>query len=203
MYFDPRTEPHGLARSPYTALVVPRPIGWISTVSASGVVNLAPYSFFNMISSSPPFVMFSSADRKDSQRNAEETGEFVCSLASYELKDEMNASSAPFPPGVSEPERIGLEMAPSRNVRPPRVARAPSALECRYFKTVELHSADGKRNRSSVVIGEVVGIYIDDRVIVDGMLDIRRMRPVARLGYLDYSVVDDFFTMPRPAGSRE
>jgi flavin reductase (DIM6/NTAB) family NADH-FMN oxidoreductase RutF len=156
-----------------------------------------------MISSSPPFVMFSSADRKDSQRNAEETGEFVCSLASYELKDEMNASSAPFPPGVSEPERIGLEMAPSRNVRPPRVARAPSALECRYFKTVELHSADGKRNRSSVVIGEVVGIYIDDRVIVDGMLDIRRMRPVARLGYLDYSVVDDFFTMPRPAGSRE
>src|SRR5262245_15263048 len=203
MYFDPRTEPHGLAHSPYTALVVPRPIGWISTVSASGVVNLAPYSFFNMISSSPPFVMFSSADRKDSQRNAEETGEFVCSLASYELKDEMNASSAPPPPGVSEPERIGLEMAPSRNVRPPRVARAPSALECRYFKTVELHSADGKRNRSSVVIGEVVGIYIDDRVIVDGMLDIRRMRPVARLGYLDYSVVDDFFTMPRPAGSRE
>ena len=203
MYFDPRTEPHGLVRSPYTALVVPRPIGWISTVSASGVVNLAPYSFFNMISSSPPFVMFSSADRKDSQRNAEETGEFVCSLASYELKDEMNASSAPFPPGVSEPERIGLAMAPSRNVRPPRVARAPSALECRYFKTVELYSADGKRNRSSVVIGEVVGIYIDDRVIVDGMLDIRRMRPVARLGYLDYSVVDDFFTMPRPAGPRE
>ena len=198
MYFDPRTEPHGLAHSPYTALVVPRPIGWISTLSAAGVVNLAPYSFFNLISSAPPFVMFSSADRKDSQRNAEETGEFVANLASYELKEVMNASSAPFAPGTSEPARIGLEMAPSRQVKPPRVARSPVALECRFFKTVELFSADGKRNRSSVVIGEVVGIYIDDGVIVDGMVDITRMRPVARLGYLDYCVVDEFFTMPRP-----
>ena len=203
MYFDPRTEPHGLAHSPYTALVVPRPIGWISTLSAAGVVNLAPYSFFNLISSAPPFVMFSSADRKDSQRNAEETGEFVANLASYELKDAMNASSAPFAPGTSEPARIGLEMAPSRQVKPPRVARTPVALECRYFKTVELFSADGKRNRSSVVIGEVVGIYIDDGVIVDGMVDITRMRPVARLGYLDYCVVDEFFTMPRPATPRK
>ena len=110
----------------------------------------------------------------------------------------MNASSAPFPPGVSELSGAASEMAPSRQVKPPRVAQTPAALECRYFKTVELYSADGKRNRSSVVIGEVVGIYIDDRVIVDGMLDITRMRPVARLGYLDYSVVDEFFTMPRP-----
>ena len=118
-------------------------------------MNLAPYSFFNMVSSQPPFVLFSSADRKDSQRNAEETGEFVCNLASWELKDAMNASSAPFSHGESEPERLGLEMAPSRQVRPPRVARAPAALECRYFKTVELYGSDGKRNRSSVVIGEV------------------------------------------------
>jgi len=198
MYFDPRTEGHGLKHSPYTALVVPRPIGWISTVGTDGVVNLAPYSFFNLVSSYPPFVLFSSADRKDSQRNAEETGEFVCSLASYELKDAMNASSAPYARGVSEPERLGLEMASSRQVKPPRVARAPAALECKYFKTVELYSSDGKRNRSSVVIGEVVGIYIDDRVIVDGIVDITRMRPVARLGYLDYCVVDEFFTMPRP-----
>jgi flavin reductase (DIM6/NTAB) family NADH-FMN oxidoreductase RutF len=203
MYFDPRTEPHGLRHSPYTALVVPRPIGWISTVGADGVVNLAPYSFFNMISSSPPFVMFSSADRKDSQRNAEERGEFVCSLASYELRDAMNASSAPFRHGVSEPERLGLAMAPSRQVKPPRVAAAPSALECKYFKTVELYGSDGKRNRSSVVIGEVVGVYIDERIIVDGMLDITRMRPVARLGYLDYCVVDEVFAMPRPPAPAE
>lgn len=198
MYFDPRTEPHGLAHSPYTALVVPRPIGWISTVGADGVVNLAPYSFFNLVSSYPPFVMFSSAERKDSQRNAEETGEFVCNLASYELKDAMNASSAPYAGGVSEPDRVGLEMAPSRQVRPPRVARAPAALECKYFKTVALYGSDGKRNRSSVILGEVIGIYIDDRVIVDGLVDIRRMRPVARLGYLDYCVVDEFFAMARP-----
>src|SRR5262245_1019322 len=198
MYFDPRTEKHGLAHSPYTALVVPRPIGWISTVGADGVVNLAPYSFFNMVSSYSPFVMFSSADRKDSQRNAEETGEFVCNLASYELREPMNASSAPYAPHVSEPERLGLEMAPSRQVKPPRVAAAPAAFECRHFRTVELYSSDGKRNRSSVVIGEVVGIYIDDGVIVDGMVDIRRMRPVARLGYFDYCVVDEIFTMPRP-----
>jgi flavin reductase (DIM6/NTAB) family NADH-FMN oxidoreductase RutF len=199
MYFDPRTEQHGLAHSPYTALVVPRPIGWISTIAADGVVNLAPYSFFNLVSSYPPFVLFSSADRKDSQRNAEETGEFVCNLASYELREPMNRSSAPYAQGVSEPARLGLEMAPSRQVKPPRVAAAPAALECKYFKTVELYGSDGRRNRSSIVIGEVVGIYIDDRVIVDGMVDIRRMRPVARLGYLDYCVVDEFFTMPRPS----
>ena len=99
---------------------------------------------------------------------------------------------------MSEPERLGLEMAPSRQVKPPRVALAPAALECKYFKTIDLYSSDGKRNRSSVVIGEVIGIYVDDRVIVDGMVDVTRMRPVARLGYLDYCVVDEFFTMPRP-----
>ncbi len=199
MYFDPRTEKHGLAHSPFTALVVPRPIGWISTIGPGGIVNLAPYSFFNLVSSAPPVVMFSSADRKDSQRNVEEAGEFVCSIATFELKDVMNASSAAFGPGVSEPERVGLEMTASRQVKPPRVAQSPIALECKYMKTVELIGADGRRNRSSVVFGEVIGIYIDDRVIVDGMLDITRIRPIARLGYFDYAVVEEIFVMPRPA----
>ena len=199
MYFDPRTEKHGLAHSPFTALVVPRPIGWISTIGPGGIVNLAPYSFFNLVSSAPPVVMFSSADRKDSQRNVEEAGEFVCSIATFELKDVMNASSAAFGPGESEPERVGLEMTASRQVKPPRVAQSPIALECKYMKTVELIGADGRRNRSSVVFGEVIGIYIDDRVIVDGMLDITRIRPIARLGYFDYAVVEEIFVMPRPA----
>lgn len=199
MYFDPRTEKHGLAHSPFTALVVPRPIGWISTIGPGGIVNLAPYSFFNLVSSTPPVVMFSSADRKDSQRNVEEAGEFVCSIATFELKDVMNASSAAFGPGVSEPERVGLEMTASRQVKPPRVAQSPIALECKYMKTVELIGADGRRNRSSVVFGEVIGIYIADRVIVDGMLDITRIRPIARLGYFDYAVVEEIFVMPRPA----
>jgi flavin reductase (DIM6/NTAB) family NADH-FMN oxidoreductase RutF len=110
----------------------------------------------------------------------------------------MNASSAEFPHGVSEPEAVGIEMVPSRAVKPPRVARSPVAMECKYFKSVELIGSDGRPNRSSIVIGEVVGIYIDDAVIIDGMLDIARMRPIARLGYMDYCVVDEFFTMARP-----
>jgi len=198
MFYDPRTEKHGLKHSPVTALVVPRPIGWISTLDPNGVVNLGPYSFFNMVSSYPPWVIFSSAPRKHSQTNAETTGEFVFNLATWDLRKEMNATSAEFPAGVSEPEAVGLEMVPSRNVKPPRVARSPVALECRYYKTVELVASDGKKNRSEIVIGEVVGIHIDDGVIVDGMVDIRLMKPISRLGYMDYGVTDDFFSMARP-----
>lgn len=199
MYYDPRKNDHGLPHSPFTALVVPRPIGWISTISREGLVNLAPYSFFNIVSAYPPFVMFASNPRKDSQRNAEESGEFVASIATYDLRQEVNESSADFAPNVSEPERIGLEMAPSRAVKPPRVARSPVAIECKYFKTVELFASDGKKNPSSIVIGEVLGIYIDDDLIVEGRIDVTRMRPIARLGYMDYSVVDDYFTIHRPA----
>ena len=198
MYYDPRSQKHGLRHSPVTALVVPRPIGWISTVSSDGVVNLAPYSFFNLVSGYPPWAIFSSAPRKHSQINAEATGEFVFNLATCDLREVMNASSAEFPHGVSEPEAVGIEMVPSRAVKPPRVARSPVAMECKYFKSVELIGSDGRPNRSSIVIGEVVGIYIDDAVIIDGMIDIARMRPIARLGYMDYCVVDEFFTMARP-----
>jgi flavin reductase (DIM6/NTAB) family NADH-FMN oxidoreductase RutF len=198
MYYDPRSQKHGLRHSPVTALVVPRPIGWISTISPQGIVNLAPYSFFNLVSGYPPWVIFASAPRKHSQVNAEATGEFVFNLATWDLREQMNASSADYPPGVSEPEAVGLEMVPSRAVKPPRVKRSPVAIECKYFKTVELIGSDGRTNRSSIVIGEVVGIYIDDAVIVEGMIDITRMRPIARLGYMDYCAVDEFFTMPRP-----
>ena len=199
MYYDPRRNDHGLPRNPMLALVVPRPIGWISTVSRSGVVNLAPYSFFNLVSGSPPFVMFSSKPRKDSQRNAEETGEFVCNLATYDLREVVNATSTEWGPAISEPERAGLEMAPCRAVKPPRVARSPVALECKYFKTVELVSSDGTRNASSLVLGEVVGVHIDDAVIVNGMVDVTRMQPLARLGYMDFCAVNELFAIQRPA----
>jgi flavin reductase (DIM6/NTAB) family NADH-FMN oxidoreductase RutF len=199
MYYDPRRNDHGLSRNPMLALVVPRPIGWISTISHAGVVNLAPYSFFNLVSGSPPFVMFSSKPRKDSQRNAEETGEFVCNLATYDLREVVNASSAEFGPAVSEPERIGLEMAPCRAVKPPRVALSPVALECKYFKTVELFSSDGTRNASSVILGEVVGIHIDESVIVNGLVDVTRLQPLARLGYMDFCAVNELFAIQRPA----
>jgi flavin reductase (DIM6/NTAB) family NADH-FMN oxidoreductase RutF len=199
MYYDPRRNDHGLPRNPMLALVVPRPIGWISTVSRSGVVNLAPYSFFNLVSGSPPFVMFSSKPRKDSQRNAEETGEFVYNLATYDLREVVNASSTEWGPAISEPERIGLEMVPCRAVKPPRVARSPVALECKYFKTVELVSSDGTRNASSVVLGEVVGVHIDDSVVVNGLVDVTRMQPLARLGYMDFCAVNELFAIQRPA----
>jgi flavin reductase (DIM6/NTAB) family NADH-FMN oxidoreductase RutF len=198
MYYDPRRDDHNLPHNPFTALVVPRPIGWISTIGPGGVVNLAPYSFFNIISSYPPFVMFASKPRKDSQRNAEESGEFVANMATYALREEVNLTSAEFAASVSEPRRLGLEMLPSRQVKPPRVARSPVALECKYVKTVELIGSDGKRNPSSVVIGEVVGVHIDEAVIVNGHVDVTRMQPIARLGYMDYCVVDRLFSIPRP-----
>lgn len=199
MHYDPRHKPP-LLHDPFTALVVPRPIGWISTISPEGIVNLAPYSFFNAVSGRPPFVMFSSAERKHSQHNAERSGEFVASLATYELRHEMNISSAMVGPEVSEPELAKLEMAPSVVVRPPRVKKSPWALECKYVKTIDLPDTDGKPNPYSIIIGQVVSIYIDDAVITDGRVDLSGSRPIARLGYLDeYCVVDTIFKMKRPA----
>jgi flavin reductase (DIM6/NTAB) family NADH-FMN oxidoreductase RutF len=199
MYYDPRINNHKLPHSPFIALVTPRPIGWISTIGPNARVNLAPYSFFNLVSAYPPFVMFASNPRKDSQRNAEESGEFVVNAATLELKDQMNMTSAEFGPEVSEPEIAGLEMAASIKVKPPRVKLSPIALECKYFKTVALVGSDGKTNPSSVVLGEVVNVYIDDAVIVNGHVDVTKVLPLGRLGYMDYCVVDRLFTMPRPS----
>jgi flavin reductase (DIM6/NTAB) family NADH-FMN oxidoreductase RutF len=198
MHYDPRREPHKLAHDPVTSLVVPRPIGWITTIAPNGVVNLAPYSFFNLVAGrKQPFLMFSSSGRKHSQRNAETAGEFVFNLATYDLRSEMNQTGAELDETISEPDVAGLAMVPSRVVKPPRVARSPIALECKYSQTIVLAGSDGKKTDNSVIIGEVVNIYIDDAVIVDGRVDIRRMRPIARLGYMDYCVVDDVFTMLR------
>ncbi len=198
MDYDPRSEPHNLAHDPTTSLVVPRPIGWITTISAAGVVNLAPYSFFNMIASHPPFVMFASNSRKHSQLHAETSSEFVFNLATYDLRQEMNVTGGDYPADVSEPDVAKLAMAPSRFVKPPRVARAPIALECIYSQTVSLTSSDGKAHNYQMVIGEVVNVHIDDAIIVDRMIDMARIRPIARLGYRgDYTVVDNIFEMAR------
>jgi flavin reductase (DIM6/NTAB) family NADH-FMN oxidoreductase RutF len=203
MDYDPRSEPHNLAHDPTTSLVVPRPIGWITTISPSGVVNLAPYSFFNMIASHTPFVMFSSNTRKHSQRHAESGSEFVFNLATYDLRDEMNISGGDYPENVSEPELAKLAMAPSRKVKPPRVARSPIALECTYAQTVKLVGSNGKTHNYEMVIGEVVNVHIDDAVIVNGMVDMARIRAIGRLGYRgDYTVVDNIFEMRRVSQSR-
>ena len=143
MFYDAVANSHGLAMDPFKALVAPRPIGWISTLGKNGVVNLAPYSFFNAVSEDPHFVMFASGGRKDSQRNAEETGEFVCSLATYDLREAMNRTSAAVGPEVDEMRLAGLTPAPSRLVAPPRVKELPVAFECRYWRTIELPGRDG------------------------------------------------------------
>ena len=199
MHYDPRKGNGGLPHDPLTALVIPRPIGWISTISATGVVNLAPYSFFNAVAANPPFLMFASGGRKHSQRNAEHSGEFVHSLAAWDLRDAMNLSSAAVGPEVSEPELAQLEMAPSVVVKPPRVKRSPVAFECKYVKSVDLPGPNGKPHIFQIVIGEVVSIYIDDAVVTNGSIDLSARRPIARLGDLDqYTVVDTVFRMKRP-----
>ena len=200
MDYDPRSEPHNLAHDPTTSLVVPRPIGWMTSISPTGIVNLAPYSYFNLVASHPPFVMFSSNTRKHTQNYAQSGGEFVFNLTTYDLRIEMNLTSGDYPDSVSEPELAKLAMVPSRKVKPPRVARSPIALECIYSQTISLVSRDGKKHKYEIIIGEVVNIHIDDAVIVDGMIDQSRIRSIARLGYRgDYSVVDNIFEMRRPS----
>lgn len=202
MFYDAIENNHGLAHDPFKALVVPRPIGWISSLSSKGLANLAPYSFFNAIGDRPHYVMFSSAGRKDSMANVEQTKEFVCSLATYDLRDQMNRSSAMVASTVDEFDLAGLTKAESRSVAPPRVAESPVALECRYFQSLSLPGGDSAGGAThppySVIIGQVVAIHIDDRLIENGRVYIERARPISRLGYMDYSVLDNVFAMERP-----
>lgn len=198
MHYDAKTNVHGLKHDPFKTLVSPRPIGWISSMSVDGKLNLAPYSFFNGISDNPHIVMFASQGAKDSQINAEATGEFVCNMATWDLRDAMNATSAPLPHGVSEFEAAGLTTAPSIDVKVPRVKESPVTMECKYLKSVALEDVDGVAARYGIVIGQVVRIHIDDAYIEGGMVDIARIKPIARLGYHDYAVVDEVFAMTRP-----
>jgi flavin reductase (DIM6/NTAB) family NADH-FMN oxidoreductase RutF len=201
VFYDTIENKHGLKHDPFKALVAPRPIGWISTVSKAGICNIAPYSFFNAVGERPHYVVFSSAGLKDSLRNIEETGEFTCSLATWELRFRMNATSAAVPRGIDEYPLAGLTAAASRLVKPPRVKESPAAFECKHWKTVELPAAGPNQKATySVVFGQVVGIYIEDRFIDGGVVDTGAMRPIARLGYMDYAVVtpESVFTINRP-----
>lgn len=199
MYYDAIVNDHGLPHDPFKALVAPRPIGWISSLAANGTVNLAPYSFFNALSNRPNIVMFASNVYKDSVRNIDETGEFVCNMATYALREPMNATSAPVDRDVDEFNLAGLTPAPCRAVKPPRVGESPAALECKHLQTIELKDLNGESVDSWVVLGQVVGIHIDDDVIVDGAVDVTRYRPLARLGYMDYAAVDSVFSIARPS----
>jgi len=198
MFYDAIANRHGLPHDPFKSLVAPRPIGWISTLDSNGVVNLAPYSYFNAVSNDPHIVYFSSVGPKHSQVNAETSGEFVCSLATWDLREQMNLTSAEVAAGVDEMAMAGLEPAPSRLVAPPRVAASPVALECRYLQTLTFPDTAGGPSSNGVVFGQVVGIHIDDSILSDGMVDMAKLRPIARLGYMDYTVVDTVFSMTRP-----
>ena len=206
MFYEPVKQDHGLPKNPFNSLVIPRPIGWISSIDPEGVVNLAPYSFFNAVCYRPPTVMFASGagshddGLKDSLRNVEATGEFVCNLSTWETREAMNQSSASVGPDVDELKMSGLNALPSKLVKPPRVKEAPVHLECKHIRSVDLPNWSEK-DRYVVVFGEVIGVHIDDQYITEeGLVDVDQMKPIGRLGYDDYTLVggETIFTMKRP-----
>ena len=199
-YFYEPSKGQGFPRSPFKAIVAPRPIGWMSTISSEGQVNLAPYSFFNAFCEAPPIVAFGSAGAKDSVRNAREIGEFVVNLATITLAEKMNLTSLNLPHGESEMDLAGLDAAASTLVRALRVASTPAALECKVTSILHLQDHAGRKVDSFLVLGEVVGVHIDPAFLKDGLFDTAAARPIARCGYRgDYAEVRSLFEMIRPA----
>ncbi|MCX2697148.1 flavin reductase family protein [Ochrobactrum chromiisoli] len=197
MFYEPQSG-HNLPHNPFKAIVAPRPIGWIGTRSKTGAVNLAPYSFFNAVCDTPPMIMFSSSGVKDSVTFIEETGEFTASLVSDHLKEHMNATSVNAPRGISEFSYAGLTAAPSKLIAAPFVQEAYAALECVAVEVQNLQDKEGRRTDNYMVIGEVVGVHIDESVLTDGLFDIRKAKPVTRLGYMDYATTQEVYQMTRP-----
>jgi flavin reductase (DIM6/NTAB) family NADH-FMN oxidoreductase RutF len=203
MFYETEKRNHGLPHDPIKAIVGPRPIGWISAINAQGQVNLSPYSFFNAVAERPPIVAFSSVGYKDAVAFIDETREFVCNLATYDLREAMNQTSAPLPRGSDEMSFAGLQAEPSRLVRPPRVAGIAAALECKWLSTTQLETLEGTKMDQYLVLGQVVGVHIDDRYIVDGLVDTAAMRPILRAGYMDYFVAtpETRFALKRPSST--
>jgi len=200
-YFYEVAKGHGLPHDPFKAIIAPRPIGWISTVDADGLMNLAPYSFFNAVCDSPPILMFSSAGWKDTVANVEATGEFVWNLATRPLAQQMNTSSASVPHEIDEFDLAKLTAAPSRLVKAPRVAETPAALECRLLQISELKDLQGAPTRHFMVLGQVVAAHIDPAYLKEGLFDTAAAQPIGRCGYRgDYAEVDHLFQMVRPGG---
>jgi len=211
MHYDPRCNNHGLPHDPFKALVVPRPIGWISTRALDGTANLAPYSYFNAVCDRPKMVMFASVGWKDSVRNAAISRSFACNLATWELRDAMNISSQGVEPGVDEFALAGLESLPGQVHATPTVAAAPVVMECETRHILQMPDAtpvalgpgvedvQPEPAATYAVFGEVVGIRIDDDLIVDGRVDTTRVQPIARLGYMDYDRIEAPFRLKRPS----
>lgn len=191
MFYRP-TDGHGLPHNPFSAIVAPRPIAWISTRGSLGD-NLAPYSFFNVVAYRPPQVMFASTGIKDTLRNIRETGVFAINVVGFAQLDQMSATSQTLPPGTDEFSHAGVTRAECDTIPCPRVADAPATLECRLVQEI---AALGQDN--ILILGEVTGVHIADASLVDGRFDPTRHNPVARMGYQDYAVVRDVITLSRP-----
>ncbi|WP_112945617.1 MULTISPECIES: flavin reductase family protein [unclassified Rhizobium] len=198
MFYTTDQNRHGLAHDPFKAIVSPRPIGWIGSKGRDGTLNLAPYSFFNAVSDRPKLVMFSSSGRKDSYRNASETGEFTCNFVSRNLIDKMNTSSAAVAYDVDEFALSGLTPKKGELVDAPYVAEAFAVLECKVTEIIEPKSLSGEPSENVMIFGQVVGIHIDEAILRDGRIDMGLAKPVARLGYMDYSESSDVFELFRP-----
>ncbi|WP_244816720.1 flavin reductase family protein [Caballeronia sp. Lep1P3] len=198
-FYDP-SQGHGLPHDPFKAIVAPRVIGWISSRTATGGINLAPYSFFGAFATFPYVIGFSSEGRKDSISNIEATGEFVWNMSTRPLAERMNRTSAPVAPDVDEFELAGLTKAPGRNVAVPHVAESPAALECRLLQVIRLTNLDGEPMNNWLALGQVVGVHIRGEFLKDGLFDTAAARPIMRAGYrADYAEIGEMFQMVRPS----
>ena len=200
MFYKPNFRPESLPHDPFKAIVAPRPIGWISTINKDGSANLAPYSFFNAIGDKPPMVIFSKTgpklglnEEKDSVVNIRDTGEFAVNFVSFDLKNQMNISSQHFSHGEDEFVLAGLEKGVSEIITAPFVKAAPAAFECKLYKEIELPGED-----QIAIIGEVKGIHLNEEYLKDGIFDVTLYKPLARLGYRDYAVINELITLKRP-----
>jgi len=203
MFYEPK-KGHPFKADPFNALVFPRPIGWISSSSKKGIANLAPYSFFNAVAYLPPQVMFAATayhnqgGLKDSIANILATKEFVVNLATKKLRRQVVQSSIDAPNDVDEFKLMKLKKRKSRMVKPPSVAESPVSLECRLLKKIDLKTTSTNKNQNKMIIGEVVGIHIDDKFIKNNKINSLAMRAISRMGYTEYSEVDSRFLMERP-----
>jgi flavin reductase (DIM6/NTAB) family NADH-FMN oxidoreductase RutF len=200
IFFEPENRDRNIFPwDPFKGVVVPRPIGWISSMDKAGRVNLAPYSFFNGVLSRPRIVSFCSESEKDAAAFAIESGEFAWSMATWDLRDRMNMTSEGLPRGESEFAFAGLKTAPCRLVKAPRVADSPAAMECKVTQVLRVKDVEGRQTGGVVVYGQVVGMHIDERYMKKGRFDLAAVKPIARCGYDEYTTVTEVFSMTRPA----
>jgi len=201
--FYKTSEPHGLPHNPFKSCVAPRPIAWVSSLHPDGTINLAPYSFFNALTSDPPMVMISfngyheHGGEKDTLYNIKACGEFVVNMVPLALKDAMNVTTANVAHEVDELALAGLTTEDSELVKPPRVKESPIHLECEFFQEIQL-PCTLPDSINTMIIGSVLGVHISDEVLIDGLIDLSRIKPLARLGYMQYTAVDELFALQRP-----